>query len=271
MEVRLIDKNDLGMQLIIEGVDVSLMNALRRIMLAEVPSMAIDEVVVIENSSLLHDEILTHRLGLIPLKTDIDSYSLPEECSCHSEFGCNLCRASLTLDVEATDGVKTVYSGDLIPENPMIRPVSDGIPIVKLAPGQRIRLEAYARLGKGINHAKWQPVSLCTYRYLPQVKISESRCNACGKCVKACPKRVLIKVGDKIETRNLTDCTLCQDCVNACPSDRQAIEIAWDEDAFIFNVESTGALPVERILLEGLKVIDKKINDFLNQVTEDAT
>jgi len=271
MEVKLIDKKDFDMQLIIAGVDVPLMNALRRIMVAEVPSMAIDEVVVIENSSLLHDEILAHRLGLTPLKTDLDSYNLPEECSCHSEFGCNLCRASLTLDVEATDGVKTVYSGDLIPENPEIRPVSDGIPIMKLAPGQRVRLEAYARLGKGINHAKWQPVSLCAYRYLPQVKIDESRCDACGKCVKACPKRVLIKVGDRIEIRNMTDCILCQDCVNACPPGRQAIEIVWNEDSFIFNVESTGTLPVERILLEGLKVIDKKINNFLNQVTEDAT
>jgi len=258
------------MRVIIKGVDVPLMNALRRIMLAEVPSMAIDEVVVIENSSLLHDEILAHRLGLIPLKTDLDAYNLPEDCPCHSEFGCNLCRASLTLDVEATDGVKTVYSGDLIPENPEIRPVSDGIPIVRLAPGQRIRLESYARLGKGVSHAKWQPVSLCAYRYLPRVKIDESRCNSCGKCVKVCSKRVFVKVGDKMETRNLTDCILCQDCVNACPPDRQAIEIAWDEDAFIFNVESTGALPVERILLEGLKVINEKINDFLNQVAEET-
>jgi DNA-directed RNA polymerase subunit D len=270
VEVSVVKKNDFSMQLIIEGVDVPLMNALRRIIMAEVPSMAIDEVVVIENSSLLHDEILTHRLGLIPLKTDLDSYNLPEECSCHSEFGCNLCRASLTLDVEATDGVKTVYSGDLIPENPEIRPVSYGIPIVKLAPGQKIRLEAYARLGKGINHAKWQPVSLCVYKYLPRIRIDESRCNACGKCVKICPKRVLVKVGSKIENRNLMDCTLCQDCANACPPDRQAIEIAPDEDAFIFNVESMGTLPIERILLEGFNVVDKKINDFLNQVAEET-
>lgn len=270
MEVRLVNKNDFSMQLIIEDVDVPLMNALRRILLAEVPSMAIDEVVVIENSSLLHDEILVHRLGLIPLKTDLDSYNLPEECPCKSEFGCNRCRAALTLDVEATDGVKTVYSGHLMPENPEIRPISDGIPLVKLAPGQKIRLEAYARLGRGMDHAKWQPVSLCVYKYLPRIRIDESRCNACGKCVKICPKRVLVKVGSKVEIRNLMDCNLCQDCANVCPPDRQAIEIAADKDAFIFNVESTGTLPIERILLEGLNIVDKKINDFLNQVIEET-
>lgn len=149
MEVKIVEKNDFSARLIVEGADTAFMNSLRRIMLAEVPSMAIDEVVVIENSSMLHDEILAHRLGLIPLKTDLDSYNLPEECPCKSELGCNLCRVSLTLDVEAKDGVKTVYSGDLTSENPNIVPVSDRVPILKLAPDQRIRLEAYARLGKG--------------------------------------------------------------------------------------------------------------------------
>ena len=65
--------------------------------------MAIDEIVILENSSILNDEILAHRMGFIPLKTDLDSYSLPEECKCESEFGCNLCRSNLTLEVEAAD------------------------------------------------------------------------------------------------------------------------------------------------------------------------
>jgi len=173
MKIRVIDKTETTARLIVEGVDVPFMNTLRRIILAEVPSMAIDEVVVLENSSVLHDEILAHRLGLIPLKTDLDSYNLPEECPCKSEFGCNLCRVTLTLDVEATEGVRTVYSGDLLPENPDVAPVSDKIPIVKLAPNQRIRLEAYARLGRGKEHAKWQPVSVCTYKYFPKVEIKE--------------------------------------------------------------------------------------------------
>ncbi|MFQ6086645.1 MAG: DNA-directed RNA polymerase subunit D [Candidatus Bathyarchaeia archaeon] len=268
MEVRVVDKTDCTARLIIEGVDVPFMNALRRIMLAEVPSMAIDEIVVLENSSLLHDEILAHRLGLVPLKTDLDSYNLPEECPCKSEFGCNLCRVTLTLDVEATDSVRTVYSNDLIPNNPDIAPVSDKIPIVKLAPDQKIRLEAYARLGKGKEHAKWQPVSVCAYKYFPKVKINEKLCDACGKCVEVCPKRVLTNVGKKVGIHNITECTLCQDCVDACPKDPTAIEVSWDKNAFIFDMESNGGLPVERILFEALKILDGKVENFLNLLKE---
>ena len=268
MEVRLVEKNEDAMRLIIQGVDVPFMNALRRIVLTEVPSMAMDEIVVIENSSVLHDEILAHRLGLVPLKTDLDSYNLPEKCSCKSEFGCNLCRATLTLEVEATDSVEMVYSGDLTPEDPDITPVSEGIPIVKLALGQKIKLEAYARLGRGKNHAKWQPVSVCAYKHLPRIKIDESRCDACGKCVRVCPKRILVEMEKKkIETRNLVECTLCRDCVHACPLGPPAIDLAWDKDAFVLNIESNGVLPLERIVLEAIDILDKKFEDFLGQLT----
>jgi len=263
VNVEIVAKTDTTMRLIIRDTDASFMNSLRRIMLAEVPCMAIQDVVIVENSSMLHDEILAHRLGLIPLTTDLDSYNLPEECRCKSEFGCNLCRVSLALNVEAVDGTRTVYSGDLVSENSDIKPVSDEIPIVKLVSGQRIKLEAYARLGKGRVHAKWQPVSMCVYKYFPQISVDEKRCDACGGCVKVCPKEVLVAVEKKIEVRNLIDCVLCKDCVEACPTDPPAIEITWDKNTFIYDIESTGVLPVERIVLESLSILDKKVSGFV--------
>ncbi len=268
MKMRFVDKTDVTARLIIEGVEVPFMNTLRRIILTEVPSMAIDEIVVLENSSILNDEILAHRLGFVPLETDLDTYNLPKECSCKSEFGCNLCRATLTLDIEATDSVKTVYSSDLVPNNPDIAPVSDKIPITKLAPDQRIRLEAYARLGKGKEHVKWQPVSVCAYKNFPKVKIDEKLCDACGKCVDVCPKRVLTNVGKNIGIRNITECTLCQDCVDACPKDPTAIEVTWAKNAFILGIESNGGLSVDRLLFESLKILDGKAENFLNLLTE---
>jgi DNA-directed RNA polymerase subunit D len=268
MKIRVVDKTDVTARLIIEDVDVPFMNALRRIMLTEVPSMAIDEMVVLENSSLIHDEILAHRLGFVPLKTDLDSYNLPEECPCKSEFGCNLCRATLTIDVEATDSIRTVYSSDLTPNNPDIAPVSEKIPIAKLAPDQKIRLEAYAQLGKGKEHAKWQPVSVCAYKHFPKIKIDKKLCDACDKCVEVCPKRVLTNVGEKVEIRNITECTLCQDCVDACPKDPTTIEVTWDKNAFIFDIESNGGIPVERIVTEALKILDGKAENFLNLLAE---
>ena len=266
MEIKVLEKDDRNMRLLIRGVDTPFVNALRRNVLAEVPCMAIDEVVIIENSSVLHDEVIAHRLGLIPLKTDLDSYNLPEECPCKSEFGCNLCRVTLTLDQEAKEGTITVYSGELASENPNIVPVSDKIPIIKLTKGQKLKLEAYARLGKGKKHAKWQPVSTGTYKYLPQVKIDDARCDACGKCVEICPRKVLEKSGGKIEVRDLLACTLCQDCMDICPKEPPAIEIEWEKNAFIFNLESTGALPPERIMTEAVKILDKELEEFAKQL-----
>jgi DNA-directed RNA polymerase subunit D len=268
MELQILEKDDNSIKLIVRGVNTSFMNSIRRIALTEVPSMAIDEVVMVENSSVLHDEILAHRLGLIPLSTDLDSYNLPEECSCESEFGCNLCSVALDMDVEAVNGVKTAYSGDLESRDPGIQPVSNKIPIVKLVPEQKVKFEAYARLGKGKKHAKWQPVSVCAYKYLPIIKIDESKCNNCDECTKICSKRIIHKVNKKIKTRNEMECTLCNDCVDACPQEPSAINVTWEKDSYIFSVESTNALSIDRILIEALNILDKKTDLFLSQLNE---
>jgi DNA-directed RNA polymerase subunit D len=266
VEIQILEKNDDFMRFIVSGVNVPFVNALRRIMLTEIPTMAIDEIVILENSSILNDEILAHRVGLIPIKTDLETYGFPEDCQCESEFGCNLCRANLTLESEATDKIITVYSGDMTPENPEIAPVSSKIPLVKLAPEQKVKFEAYARLGKGKKHAKWQPVSMCVYTHLPEIKIDTKNCDECGKCVKICPEAIFVKTSDGIKTQNVLDCTLCMDCVDACTKNPSAVNVTWDKTAFIFKIESTGTHKVEQIVTEAAKILDQKIKDFSEQL-----
>ena len=266
MNINFLNKNEDSMRFMVDGIDTPMANTVRRIVLSEVPVMAVDDVVMIENSSVIHDEILALRLGLVPLKTDLDAYNLPEKCSCKSELGCHLCRTVLTLDIEAKNGQRTVYSGDMVPEDPHIAPVSDKIPLVKLATGQKVRLEAYAKLGKGMAHAKWQPVSSCIYRYVPVVKIDQTKCDGCGKCVDICPKKVFEKNENKVKVANEIECILCEDCVEACDKNPSAIKVDKKENAFIFYIESTGALPVERIFSEALKIYDEKCSDFMNQM-----
>lgn len=164
MDIKVLSREQDTLRFVLSDVSPAFANAIRRIILAEVPVMAIDDVMILENGSVMYDEILAHRLGLIPVTTD-QSYNLPEECTCKSELGCEKCRASLSLEIEASDPVEVVYTSHLKPENPEVKPVSDKIPIIKLAQGQRIKLEAYARLGRGRDHAKWQPASACTYSY----------------------------------------------------------------------------------------------------------
>jgi len=146
----------------LSGVDRAYANAIRRIAISQVPTMAIDDVVILENSSVMFDELVAHRLGLIPLKTDLSRYNLPEDCDCKSTLGCPKCRVLLVLDAEASDKIRVVNSGDLVSEDTETKPISDIIPIVKLAPGQKVKLEAYARLGRGSEHAKWQATSAST-------------------------------------------------------------------------------------------------------------
>jgi DNA-directed RNA polymerase subunit D len=266
VKIEVLEKNDTNLRILVKDADVPLMNALRRIALAEVPCMAIEEVVMIENSSILQDEIIAHRLGLTPLKTDLDAYSLPEECECQSEFGCSECRVTLTLDAEAKDGTRTVYSGEVVSENPEIVPVSDKVPIIKLAKNQKLKLEAYARLGRGKNHAKWQAVSMCAYKYYPKITTPEEKCPDCQKCVEICPKKVYSIKDGKVDVKDLLACTLCMDCVEACPQKPSPLKVEWEKNAFIMNIESTGALPPERVLKEATKLLGKQLNEFKEQI-----
>ena len=266
MKIEVLEKNETNLRIIVKEADVPLMNALRRIALAEVPSMAIDEVVMIENSSILQDEMIAHRLGLVPLKTDLDDYSLPEDCDCKSEFGCPQCRVTLTLNAESEEGTRTVYSGELVSENPAIVPVAEKVPVIKLAKGQKLKLEAYARLGKGKAHAKWQPVCVCAYKYFPKIDVPKEKCQDCQKCADICSKKVLAMKGEKVDVRDLLACNLCMDCVEACPKKSDGIKVEWEKNAFIMNLESNGGLPPERVLQEATKILDKQLKDFEEQV-----
>jgi len=134
-------------------------NAIRRLSINEVPTLAIDDVVILENSSVMHDEAVAHRLGLIPLRTDLHRFVLPQDCDCNSTLGCTKCRVLLSMDSEANDKTKVVTSGDLVSEDEVVKPISTEIPIIVLAPAQKLKFEAYARLGFGKDHAKWQPTS----------------------------------------------------------------------------------------------------------------
>lgn len=130
-------------------------NALRRICLNGIPVFAIDTVDIIENSSVFADEALAHRLGLIPIKTDLTRFAEPSKCECKSETGCSNCRVMLVLDSGDTNTTRTVFSNELSSEDKDIAPVSDKISIVRLTQGQRVKVEAYAKLGRGTEHAKW--------------------------------------------------------------------------------------------------------------------
>lgn len=264
ISVKILEKTDKSIRFIISGITPAVANALRRTMIADVPCLAIDEVVVLENSTVLPDEILAHRLALIPLTIDLDTFKLIDE---DSELY-KKTQIRLYLDVEAKDGPMTVYSGDLQSEDPHVVPVYKNIPIVKLEKGQRLVIEAYAKFGKGKEHAKWQPVSACAYKYMPIIKILHDKCNLCGLCVDECPKNVLVIENNELKIKELLKCTTCRACENICPND--AIKISWDDTTFIFYVESVGAIPPEVIFTKAIDILIKKAEKFKEEVNKIA-
>ena len=153
--LEVISKDNQKISLKLKGVPLQYANALRRVCLNGVPVFAIDTVDIIENSSVLPDEGLAHRLGLIPIKTDLSRFNEPSKCDCHSESGCSNCKVMLVLDSGDSDVTRTILSDELSSEDESISPISTKIPIVELAPGQRVKVECYARLGRGTEHAKW--------------------------------------------------------------------------------------------------------------------
>jgi DNA-directed RNA polymerase subunit D len=162
--VELLEKVDERISVKFKNFPREYVNALRRLAISEVPTLAIDDVVMIDNSSVVHDEAVAHRLGMIPLRTDLKRFVMPHNCDCKSTLGCSKCRVLLVLDSEATERTRIVTSGELKSEDEEVKPVSNEIPILTLAPGQKVKFEAYARLGNGKSHAKWQPTSSAVVR-----------------------------------------------------------------------------------------------------------
>ena len=157
-----ISKDSQKIAIKLKGVPLQYANALRRVCLNGVPVFAIDTVDIIENTSVLPDEGLAHRLGLIPLKTDLKRFNEPSKCDCQSESGCSNCKVSTSFRFWGVRETRTVLSSELSSEDESIKPVTDKIPIVQLAPGQKIKIECYARLGRGTDHAKWNSSNIAT-------------------------------------------------------------------------------------------------------------
>ena len=152
MSLQIINQNEQKISVKLQGIPLQYANALRRICLNGVPIFAIDTVDILENSSILADEGIAHRLGLIPLKTDLTTIETTTDSD----------KIMLTLDSGDTVETRTIFSGDIESQDEIIKPISDRIPIVTLAPNQKIRFEAHARLGRGTEHAKWNSANIST-------------------------------------------------------------------------------------------------------------
>jgi len=254
MKIQVLNKNESAIKFVLEEISPAFAGSLRRMMMSEVPTMAIEWVDFKKNDSALYDELLANRLGQIPLTFDKKAYNLPEECKCEGK-GCSRCQVKLTLK---KTGPSMIYSEDLKSKSKDVRPAFEKIPIVELFEGQELEFEAIAQLGLGKTHAKWQ-AAVVGYKNRTNIVIDKS-CDICAKCVERCLKKTLKIEGNKIVVENPFECNLCMECVDACP--KSCIKVEPIENSFIFNVETVSGITPEEIVLDAIDVLEDKIKEF---------
>ena len=251
MDLKMLNKTNNETVFVLSDINHVIANTLRRLITSEVNTLAVEDIHVIKNSSALYDEMLAHRIGLIPLKTDLRSYTKKEECKCNGK-GCVHCELKFKLKVK---GPCTVYASDLKSKDPKVVPVYPNMPIVKLLKDQDIDLEATAVLSNGKDHAKFSP-GLIYYHGYPKIKITQGR--NLNKATEACPVNILEVSKGKLKVKDVEKCILCKACENVS----DAIKVEGSEDSFIFHVEPWGQLSVKEMLTEAVKLMDGKLDEF---------
>ena len=227
-------------------------------MLAEVPTMATDLVNITKNNSVLPDEFLAHRLGLIPLDSRSVAKEMtdPRNCSYCEEF-CERCSITLRLHIKCTDeSGMNVYASDLVRVDGRLDkiglPVTDRDPngrgpvIAKIRNDQEIQLECIARRGIAKEHAKWAPTAAIGFEYDPLNKLKHTR--YWYEIDAAAEWPVNQENADWEDTDARADVTKDPDAV---PS------------AIFFDVEGTGVLDTDEIVEGGLDVLQAKLAEVL--------
>ncbi|MCE4610745.1 MAG: DNA-directed RNA polymerase subunit D [Desulfurococcales archaeon] len=254
------------------GFSVAFINALRRLALSDVPTMAVDFVYIYDNTSPVYDEMVAHRLGLLVLKSDevLGKYRPPEDCAGKEPSEVEGCYTTIRL--EASTGEREsryVTAKELDIEDPDLEPAYPETPILYLGPSQNISLIAYARLGRGREHSKWSPASISALRYTPIVEYDSSKASEeCLKCLEHYPQvREALSRGGKgaLVLEGVKRTSALKYCAEtACEG---ALIVRYDSNRLELEVESTGALKPERIILEASRILDEKVKRFAEAVS----
>jgi DNA-directed RNA polymerase subunit D len=283
MDLEIRELSDTKLNILITDTTPYFVNTIRRYLISDVPKMAIEDVEFhlgpirdengkeYESISPLFDEIIAHRLGLIPIPTDLELFGYRDQCVCKGE-GCPNCTIMFTLNKK---GPCTVYSGDLEPLSDAKYSIKeDLIPIVKLSDHQALLIYATAILGKSSEHAKWQAVSGVGYKYYPNIDIDTKICDSGGTCVESCPREIFKMDGKTIVVKdNFEDCTLCYACIEVCEPAGQdegvkAVKVEGDPTKIIFRFETDTSLTPKEALVYSTKALEEKFTDFKNAVSK---
>ncbi|KAB7513783.1 DNA-directed RNA polymerase subunit D [Halosegnis rubeus] len=240
--VEFIERGDDEARFLVRNLEPAFANGIRRAMVADVPTLSIDEVRVVENSSVMFDEQIAHRLGMVPLTTPPGEFDEDDV-------------VTLAIDVEGPD---TAYSGDLVSSDGLVEPATDGIPIIELKEDQRLEVEADAVLDTGKSHAKHQGGVAVGYRHLQRVEVVGDR----GEFEDEEPqvvRGVIEEDGELIPAEAFDN-----DLTNRY--DGEEIEVHDVPNAFVFEVETDGSMSVDDLVTEAVGTLRARADELESAV-----
>ena len=270
MKVKVLESKPTKMRFVLEETEPHIANTLRRTLLVDIPKMAIEDVEFhlgpirgedareYESVAPMFDEIIAHRLGLIPLPTDLKTFVRREECKACNGEGCPSCSIIYSLNKK---GPCIVTSGDLEPiGDAKLKPIDTNIPIVKLGEGQAMLVYATAVLGTGRDHAKWQATSGVGYKYYPIIEIDNRKMDSSKAPVEVCPVNILKLRDRKVVVEGEEKCTLCMACVESF--DPGSIKVEGDQSRIVFQFETDGSITAGEVLAVALDILEKRFSDL---------
>ncbi|MFC7133783.1 MULTISPECIES: DNA-directed RNA polymerase subunit D [Salinibaculum] len=241
-EVEFVERAEREARFVVRPITPAFANGIRRAMIADIPTFSIDTVRFIENSSVMFDEQIGLRLGLIPLTTPPGEFEEGEE-------------VTLSLDVQGPD---TAYSGDIVSSDSMVQPADDNIPIIDLKEGQRLEFEADAVLDKGRNHAKHQGGVAVGYRHLQQVEVVGDK-SEFEEDEPHILRGVIEEDGELVATE-----TFDHDLSNRYPG--KNVEVTDVPEAFVFHVETDGSFSVDELVEQAVGSIQSRATELKEAV-----
>ncbi|XP_077296730.1 RNA polymerase I and III subunit C isoform X2 [Arctopsyche grandis] len=287
-KIVIVKKDENCMEFDLIGIQPAFANAFRRLMLSEVPSMAIEKVMISNNTSIIQDEVLAHRLGLIPLKADPRLFEYkPEESSENDTLEFSLKVKCINNPTQPKDASRpedlyknhNVYSGQIkwqpvgnqaqIYKESALGPVHDDIIIAKMRPGHEIDVQLIAVKGIGKDHAKFSPVATASYRLLPEIHLKRTVKGDQAELLQKCfaPGVVTINRDGEAVIKSARYDT-CSRNIYRHDELKDTVVMSRVRDHFIFDVESVGAMPPEAIFIEAIRVLKNKCRTLIDILTK---
>jgi len=290
VKVKIVKQEGLFLEFDLIGCDVSMANAIRRLILSDIPTMAIEKVHIYQNTTIMQDEVLAHRLGLLPLKADPRLFKWKEKDA--KDEGTEEDTLEYSLQIKCTRNptkneaepyindscyskhIKWIPNGSQADRLTDAGCVEDDILINRMRPGHEMDIKLYAVKGIGRDHAKFSPVATAFYRLHPSIQLLRDVYDEDARRLQACFSPGVMELepcqdGRKkavlIDARN----DACNRNVYRYEDLKDSVALEKIKDHFIFNIESTGAITPVDLVPMALDILSEKCDIFIKEIDKE--